>query len=341
MISSLSDLKRDYLDNENICCFLCDKNGIVRHRGCGLLMRYPHVFPKGRAFTEYYAAEENTDEILQELQKCGYSVTQPFQIYGASFFLCLFTVQDSGGKKEYILGKLEATRSEPAAADAPRYKAQLEEKNDELLSLIADGCRNLPKEAENTIRYSEALQRNRLLLRLLDQTVMVSPSGRGVYPEHICAALQKQLQLSQDTLPLRTVIRTATSGQRYYLDSNLLLEMLFALLTVYAIYTVERNLFLDLLEQDGMLCVQAVGSVATPDSDQLLIQNCLYEIIRRFSKRYGGTAVFLQNGKQLTVRVTFSPAVDDDTEDDGFFENDATDFSAIDRLLPLLRYADR
>ena len=341
MLCTLSDLDRDFLSRSDLCYILCDDGGIIRKCGRGLLAGYPHAFEKGSSLVSYFQTDEQSDSFISDLHQTGYGITPGIDLYGIDAYFCCFLCEDPQSKRKYILCKLEECGFK-ADDTVLQYKELMEQQNTLLLTSIAESCRSkeFSRLSEQIACQSEALLRNRVLLQMLDSIAGIGKDESTVNPGQLCSLLQKQLMLSESSLPIKVFVHCDTGHRGYFLDADRFFEAVFAMITLYAYTAKDTVLHLQLTESKDGFTLQSMANM-NPDKQAPLLRNCLCEILQRFAKHYGGGASILQNGSTLLVKLKFSLIASDEEIGILAFENQPTRFSSIDRLLPLLRYANR
>lgn len=345
MINYFSDISLDFLQNENIVCFLCDTDGTIRKLGRGLQMRYPNIFRCKTPIWDHLNSMDVKNEMLCSLKKNEYYITPVFPVLGKEHFLCCFSCYDPQEEKYGILCKLEAVvGTEKESSQTVHYRSLIESFNSDLLSDIATQSRNItsPADGENIARMSEALIRNRLLLNTYLSVLQTGRSEETVLLKQLCTAVQTQLNTALLSRISHIAIYPAVSGNAYYLDTERFFEMLISLITMYYLNGTPSGLQITLTEKNGRISIQSAGAFEDRlTKRQTVLFEMLEGIILQFAKHYGGSALSSRGENVLTVGITFRLISSPEKGATEVFENQNWRFSAFDRILPLLHYADR
>ncbi len=337
-----SQIVQDFLQNESLAFILCSADGIILKQGKGLSKRCPHTFMPQTMLWDHLSSADEKDELLDALSRYDYYVSSPFTLAHRTYFLLCVPFTDADNKA-FILCKLEERTAAAEDQTLLHYRDIIEQYNAALIAeIIQDGRQlNTTAEGERISQKAEALVRNRLLLDIYRDMLQIGQEETVLF-KPFCAAFCSHVNRALTARESYIDFFTVSDGKGVYLDTGAFIELLLCMLSLYHQNASPETVQFTLKEANGKVHLQTSGIVPDcTDQKRSDLAALLLEIIKRFALHYGGSSFCLRNGDIFTVIVTFSLFTSRESGANESFFHQNKYFSAIERNLQLVLFADR
>ncbi len=330
------------LQDEQLSVILCDPNGIILNLSAGVKRHFPHIFRIHTSLWETLGFVDEISHLKNALASQGYYCSAVFSIGLGNYFLCCTAVSDETEQKNYLLCKLEESDDcEIQNEGFVRHRTAITRKNDTLIdTLLRIGEQNPTENGKVITDIAEALIRNRVLSDIFHALPQIGKKEETVLLEQLCSAFIKQVNTALKPHQCILTLECQTEGKPLYCDTDAFYTMLSCLTALFCFGKTPASIYLLLSEKSGKVTLQASCNI-TGSSSNASIAPLLQESIRQFALHYGGSCFTAVNNDIQKAVVSFLLSRSPYSGATEIFENECRHHYMIERMLPLLYYADR